>query len=243
MKELLAKLVELQKLEIDAGRIRSHQQNLPIRLHQLDEEFKISRDAMEQRRAEFEDKQKLKREKDRQLQAGQEAMKKTRNRLSEVKTNKEYQSMLKEIETTEKKSGKMEEEIITLLDELESASREMKQREEEFETLRLSYEDQKRELQAGVDAQQGRLEELLRDIETMRKDISPDLLKKYDRIKAFANGIAVVPVQKEICSGCHMAIPPQMYNELQTGREILTCPNCNRIIFRELPAPERDENG
>jgi len=233
LKDLLEKLVELQKLEIEAAKIRGRQKNLPIRLRELDEEFKVFRDAIERSRMEFEDKQKLKREKDRQLQTGQEAMKKTRDRLSEVKTNKEYQSMLKEIEASEKRNGKIEEEIIILLDGLESASREMKQQEGDFESSRLVYEDKKKELQAGVDSLEGRLEELLRDVETIRKDISPDLLKKYDRIKAFANGVAVVAVQREICSGCHMAIPPQMYNELQTGSEILTCPNCNRIIFRE----------
>lgn len=233
MKDLLEKLVQLQKLEIEAAKIRGRQKNLPIRLRELDEEFKVFRDAIERSRMEFEDKQKLKREKDRQLQAGQEAMKKTRDRLSEVKTNKEYQSMLKEIEASEKRNGKIEEEIIILLDGLESASREMKQQEGDFESSRLVYEDKKKELQGGVDSLEGRLEELLRDVETIRKDISPDLLKKYDRIKAFANGVAVVAVQREICSGCHMAIPPQMYNELQTGSEILTCPNCNRIIFRE----------
>jgi predicted nucleic acid-binding Zn-ribbon protein len=233
LKDLLEKLVELQKLEIEAEKIRSLHKNLPIRIRELDEEFKVFQDAIERRRMDFEDKQKLKKEKDRQLQAGQEAMKKTRDRLSEVKTNKEYQSMLKEIETSEKKNGKIEEEIIILLDGLEVASREMKQQEGEFETSRLAYENKKKELQDNVDSLQGRMKELLGGVETMRKDISPDLLRRYDRIKAFANGVAVVPVRKEICSGCHMAIPPQMYNELQTGSEILTCPNCNRIIFRE----------
>jgi len=233
LKELLVKLVELQKLELEAEKIRSRQKNLPIRLNELDEEFKVLRDAIEQNRKEFEDKQKLKREKDRQLQAGQEALKKTRDRLSEVKTNKEYQSMLKEIETSETKNGKIEEEIIMLLDGLDGYSRDMKQKEGDFESSRLAYEDKKKELQADVDSLQGRLEELLLDIQTIREDTHPDLLKKYDKIKAFANGVAVVPVRKEVCSGCHMAIPPQMYNELQTGHEILTCPNCNRIIFRE----------
>ncbi len=233
MKDLLEKLVELQKLEIEAEKIRSRHKSLPIRIHELDEEFKVFQDAIERRRTEFEDRQKLKKEKDRQLLAGQEAMKKTRDRLSEVKTNKEYQSMLKEIETSEKKNGKIEEEIIILLDGLEVASREMKQQEGEFETSRLACENKKKDLQDDVDSLQGRLKELLGGVETMRKDISPDLLRRYDRIKAFANGVAVVPVRKEICSGCHMAIPPQMYNELQTGSEILTCPNCNRIIFRE----------
>jgi len=50
-------------------------------------------------------------------------------------------------------------------------------------------------------------------------------------IKARRNGIAIVAVSRGICSGCHMNIPPQLYNELQRSEQILCCPNCNRILY------------
>ena len=70
-------------------------------------------------REQLEALRKRRREKDNQLQMGQETLKRTRERLLEVKTNKEYQSMLKEIETFETKNSHMEDEIISLLDELD----------------------------------------------------------------------------------------------------------------------------
>ena len=67
----------------------------------------------------------------------------------------------------------------------------------------------------------------------IKKEIPAELLRKYEQIKGAGRGIAVVAVWKEICDGCHMAIPPQMYNELQKEKALITCPNCNRIIYWE----------
>lgn len=236
MKELLEKLVALQKIENEAEEMRVRQGKLPVSLAKLDEEFGAFKAAMEQRQGEFEERQKLKREKDRQLQTSQDALKKARGRLSEVKTNKEYQALLKEIEVSEAKNGKLEEEIISLLDTIDASSGEVKRIAHDLEESRLAYEEKKRVLQADGDSLAGKLTGLLQEAQRMRQEIPADVIRKYDRIKAFANGVAVVPVVREVCSGCHMAIPPQMYNELYDSREIITCPNCNRIIYREVAA-------
>jgi len=57
------------------------------------------------------------------------------------------------------------------------------------------------------------------------------LLEKYERIRNRNGGIGVVSVWKAVCNGCHMNIPPQLYNELQKSSELMICPNCNRIIY------------
>jgi len=233
LKEILAILVGLQNIEAEAEKIRTAQKNLPIRLNSLEEGFKLFSDGIEQKRKEFEDRQKQKREKDRLLQTGQEALKKTRERLSDVKTNKEYQSMLKEIEVAEAKNGKLEDEIISLLEGLDVFQKEMNATDEELTLRRRSYEEEKQAVQGEIDSLQGKLDDFLCRGENLRKGMPPDILRKYERIKVIGNGLAVVPVWKEVCCGCHMAIPPQMYNELQTSEDIMTCPNCNRILYWE----------
>ncbi len=234
MKELLARLIEVQKMEAEAEKIQTAQKNLPTRLHTLEAEFQVVCEAIEHKRKEFDEKQKQKREKERQLQAGQEALKRTRDRLSEVKTNKEYQSMLKEIETSLLKNGKLEDEIISLLDGLEGLAGEMKSEEQVFEVSRRSYEEEKQMIQARIGSLTGKLDDCLLKSEKLKMEMPADIIKKYEKIKkVVGNGVAVVPVWKEVCYGCHMAIPPQMYNELQTLDEIVTCPNCNRIIYWE----------
>ena len=74
---------------------------------------------------------------------------------------------------------------------------------------------------------------MIKKHDVIRGQINDDLLKKYDILREKRNGQAVVPAWKEVCNGCHMNIPPQMYNELQKPEILMLCPNCNRIIYWE----------
>jgi predicted nucleic acid-binding Zn-ribbon protein len=181
----------------------------------------------------LEEKQKQKKEKDRQLQAGLDMLKRARDRLSEVKTNKEYQSLLKEIETSEEKNSALEDEIIYLLDSLDGLENENKLKAGELDNLRHDYEGEKQKITREIGSLDEELNNCLCKIEELKQEMPADVIKKYEKIKTIGHGLAVVPVWKEVCYGCHMAIPPQMYNELQTSDEIMTCPNCNRIIYWE----------
>ena len=120
MREQLAHLIELQKMESAAGRIQAKKKDLPVQMEgELEDGIHGIFAVVETQREQLEALRKRRREKDVQLLAGQEALKRTRERLFEVKTNKEYQSMLKEIEAFEAKNSRMEDEMISLLDELD----------------------------------------------------------------------------------------------------------------------------
>ena len=65
----------------------------------------------------------------------------------------------------------------------------------------------------------------------IRSALEEGLIRKYEAIRNLHKGVAVVSVWKEVCNGCHMNIPPQMYNELQKTTILMSCPHCNRIIY------------
>lgn len=233
MREELARLIELQKMESAAGRIQAKKKDLPVQMAMLEEEYKSFSVIVDTEREQLENLRKRRREKDAQLLLGQEALKRTRERLFEVKTNKEYQSMLKEIESFEAKNSRMEDEMITLLDELDHLETAMKTAEKELEVQRRRYEEEKARLEAELNSLAGELNVCVRKGNELKKEIPPPILRKYEQIKSIGRGVAVVAVWKEICDGCHMSIPPQMYNELQKSILLTTCPNCNRIIYWE----------
>lgn len=233
MKKQLASLIELQKMETAAGRIHAKKRNLPVQINRLEEEFKAFCAVVEQEREQLEDIRKRRKEKDAQLLAGQQNLKRTRERLFEVKTNKEYQSMLKEIEAFEGKNSRMEDEVIVLLDELDHLETALKTKDEELKARRMSYEEERAKIEAELNTLDAELGDYVRKGTEIRKDIPAELIRKYEQIKGAGRGVAVVAVWKEICDGCHMAIPPQMYNELQKEKVLITCPNCNRIIYWE----------
>ena len=231
MRDKLELLIELQKMESAAGKIVARKKDLPAQMEELDAQFAALSATVKTEQEQLENLRKRRREKDSQLQSGQEMLKRTRERLFEVKTNKEYQSMLKEIETLETKNSHLEDEIIVLLDEIDRLEAVMKTKEAELNAGRLRYEEQKVKLEEEFKAIEVELDVCVRKSGEIRKNIPGDLLRKYEQIKAVGRGLAVVSVWMEICDGCHMAIPPQLYNELQKTVDLLTCPNCSRIIY------------
>ena len=231
MKEQLVRLIELQRMESAADGIQAKKENLPIRMNELEQEYTLVCDAVEAQRTQVDGLRKRRKEKDSQLQAGQESLKRTRERLFEVKTNKEYQSMLKEIEIFEGKNSRLEDEVISLLDELDRLEAELKVQERDLEDRRRLYEEERRKMEEELNSLNGELEDCTRKNAEIRKEIPAEILRKYEKIKGIGRGLAVVAVWKEVCSGCHMKIPPQMYNDLQKTTALLTCPHCNRIMY------------
>ena len=69
--------------------------------------------------------------------------------------------------------------------------------------------------------------------EEIVRELDPELLKRYTTLKERRNGIAVVLVKDEGGQGGYVNTPPQMYNEVQKNKEIIICPNCHRILYRE----------
>ena len=233
MREQLAILIKLQKTESAAAGIITKKKDLPVRISRLEEEFKACCEVVEKEREQLEVLRKSRREKDIHLQKGQETLKRSRERLFEVKTNKEYQSILKEIETLEEKNSRMEDEIISLLDELDRLEMSVKKREEELDAHRLRYGEEKKKMEEELNSLAGELDVCVRKSADLKKGISPEILRKYEQIKNAGRVVAVVSVWKEVCDGCHMSIPPQLYNNLQRSATLITCPNCNRIIYWE----------
>jgi uncharacterized protein len=224
-------LIELQKEELAAARITTKKKDLPVALAELSDEFHAANTLLEQEKEKLNELQQRHREKEGKLKSAQELAKRTRDRLTEVKTNKEYQAILKEIEAIEKKKSDTEDEIIACLEEMDQVEKIEKVRVKDFEATFQRYEQERRSLEEEIRNLDSDMLTVQQKIHTLRRHIRPDILKKYETIKGLRNGLAVVSVWKEVCNGCHMNLPPQLYIELQKSFELHTCPNCNRIIY------------
>ncbi len=231
MDKQLSYLIELQKLDLNIDKINVKKKELPEKIAQMDEEFRTHIASMDESKKKFEELNKLHSEKEDKLRRGTDTLKKTKERLLEVKTNKEYQAILKEIETIENKNSENEDEIISALEELDHVRSELKAKEKDFDTYRLQYEREKKKIEAEISQLDVDFSDCMQISKNLRKQIRNELLKKYETIKGKRNGLAVVSVWKEVCGGCHMNIPPQLYIELQRSMDLLSCPNCNRIIY------------
>lgn len=237
MNEEIRQLTELQLIdlqiakldeEIDAGNaeieaLRKALEERKGSILKLQE--KIEAAEVRRRELEAEHANELSRIKDRQ------------SKMMQVQTNREYQSLLKEIEDGKKANKAKEDEIIQLMEKMEALKTSIEEQTElcnEEENL-LATEAKK------VDGQAADLNEQKAQIEKERADkierFSPNLLKKYNMLRERRNGRAVVGVINGVCQGCFMNIPPQQYNDLLRGDKMLFCPTCQRIIYHQ-PQPE-----
>lgn len=239
MNEDLKNLVLLQKLDADLARVGHRKKELPNRISQLEESFRILTEKVEEEKRRLEEVAKEHRAKEDGLKKGIENLKKTKDRLLEVKTNKEYQAMLKEIDGIVKKNGEIEDEIIIKLEEIDSAKGSLKAIETELSDFRTGYDKEKKEIETELGQIDSEMTRLVGNMEETRGRIGGENLKRYDKIKKHRNGNAVVSVWKGVCEGCHMNIPPQMYNELQRSEDIMLCPFCSRIIYWD----DKGQNG
>lgn len=233
MKEQILLLIELQKADSEIAGVQAKKQVLPEEKEALDATLKTFEDAVEAEKGRLDDLYKTHREKESQLNAGAEKIKTTKSRLLEVKTNKEYEAALKEIDSITLKNSHIEDEIIYILDDIEHTKGNLGTKEKELADYRAIYDRERDKIEGELGSIDSVLDGMTTRCNTIRNQISDDLIKKYDILKVKRNGYAVVPVWKEVCDGCHMNLPPQMYNELQKPESLMLCPNCNRIIYWE----------
>ena len=168
---------------------------------------------------------------DAQLEAEGGKIRDSRMRMNRVRNDRELLALQREVNLSKEANLQLEEALITVMESLEglssqiSAAREVlegleKQREVEVAQRRTEAEA----LGEGVSAEQDRREALV-------QGMSASLRSKYEQIFHRRGGTAVVEARQGTCQGCHMNVPPQLFNELQRSRAIHQCPSCHRILY------------
>ncbi|MBI1976096.1 MAG: hypothetical protein HYS56_01140 [Candidatus Omnitrophica bacterium] len=230
----LKKLIELQKIDAQAFQLRAVQQKeIPGRLKACDDRLL----EVKKRLTEAEEKLKVlqleKKNKELDLQTKENNVKKFQLQLFQVKTNKEYSSLEKEIEGLKADNSLLEEEIIHLLDAMDSCvstiTGEKKIFDEESKIIQAEKEKAKQELEQT----RQRLKELEEARRTLTQQIDPLILPRYERVLKLRNGMAMVLVKDGSCQGCFINLPPQVVNLVNGAQEWVVCEQCARILYVE----------
>jgi hypothetical protein len=229
----MEKLAVLQTLDIKIRGMQREKDEIPTRLAALEGEFKKEEEKVQGQKAELDRLLKDRRHKEKELEEEVERAKKTEARAFEIKTNKEYQAVLKEIEGAKKLNRQREEEILGILERFEELQKVARQGEKELEAKRKDYQRQLSELQQRAAQFEQKMAAEVKERDERQKGIPPDLLSKYRMLLEKRQGIAVAPVSNGVCQACNMNLRPQLYIELQKQQTLILCPNCSRILFWE----------
>lgn len=158
-------------------------------------------------------------------------IKKSKNKLMAVGNSKEYHAMMREMDSMEKLNRLREEERIAVMEEFTRQDAAMQELAVEIEGLMEGYDVKKATLDERVAKAKARLDSLGKRRNKAGKVVPPPILGRYEFIRSRIEHPVIVSVAEGICGGCHIKIPPQSFNELQKGKQILGCPNCQRIIY------------
>jgi uncharacterized protein len=231
MRKKLEKLIEFQAVEAEGDLLAAFINNAPEKINLLDHKLDEAQKAFDDEKGIFEDLKKKYRDFEADIQTNVSSMKKSQEKLSSVKTNKEYQAMLKEIDELKKGNVKIEDEMILILEQVESAESEQSQKNETLKRLKAEISAEKAVVSKDAGEKEQQLSSINKKLSGLAQHIDAELIATYERVKCMVTGAAVVPVSESVCKGCHLNIPPQMYNELQRGENLKICPHCARILY------------
>ena len=231
MQNILKLLIELQEIEKKVRALTNQKARAPIQIAMMKEEESKAAGRMEEKQEMLNSAQRLRKELEREVEELEGRQNKSKQRLLEVKSNKEYQATLKEIDDIEDLIRKREDQILEQMEVAESLANEIREHE------RLLSEAHKRLEQEGaqLEKEAAEADTLITSLEEERERLKPqipaEMWQKYQLLSANRGGVALAPVNRATCQVCHMNLPPQLFIDLQRNEKMMHCPNCQRIIY------------
>ena len=230
-KKLLS-LYNLQQICSQIDKIRVVRGELPNEVRDLEDALEGMRTRIEKHKEELEDlKQKIVAQ-DVKMKEAAVLIKRYEEQQNNVRNNREYESLSKEIEyqkleiqVAEKHKGKFGTEIITKTEDIAG----YEEKKKEMEEILTQKKDELADIIADTKKEE---QELVERAEELKKNVDVRLLNAFERIRNNArNGLAIVQIERDACGGCFSKIPPQRQLDIHLHKKIIVCEACGRIFI------------
>lgn len=241
----LERLIELQELDHSIVRkLREIQEEIPSKISEIEAQLKALQRDFQNSLNQITEFEKKKKSKERELQDTEEKIKRLKSRSAEIKTNKEYQALLKEIEAAEKEKYHIEDEILNLMERAEEIKKELSTREAIFKDKQSELELKKKEFLSLKEKAEKELGLLKEERARLVDHIPPSQYELYMLLLEKGRGMAVVKAVESVCQGCYLRLPPQLFVEIKRNESLIQCPQCKRILYcSESPEVETPKSG
>ena len=232
----LGSLIKLQSIDSEVYLLNSEKSRKPDEIKALEGLFEAKKAHMAELENASLDLQKQKKDKELELGSKETATIKLQGQLYSLKTNKEYQTMLAQIQDSKADASLIEDKILELLEKIDSVKLEVAEEKLKIKEDEKIFMAEKNK----IDLRIKEIDDRLNQLDSLRKqaipDIDPKILAQYDRILSNRDGLAIVTVKGNSCGGCNMFVPPQVINLIKMYERIVTCEICNRMLYIEESA-------
>ncbi len=238
MKEQITLLLTLHELDVKISGLQEVIAKLQPEIAALEDLVGRNRVTRDEKSAKLAEIETSKLSKEREVETSEARLKEFQGKLSQIKTNKEYQAALKEMADTKKNNKQIEEIILQLMTEMETLKKDVQESEEALKASGANLEKRQQDVKGETATIQTMIEEAEKERNQVAVQIDSLTLAKYERIRKTGRD-AVAGVSGGTCQGCRMKIPPQLYIEIQKMKSIHACPSCNRLLYLPEWASEK----
>lgn len=231
MKEDLELLLKLQVLDYDRGELERSKEYIPDMMENLKKEILENEEKFNNNEKELSEATIAQKNLELEISGLQENLKKLKSQMMAIKTNKEYDALVSQIDAVKGSINDKESLLLETIERIEIL-------ESDIEELRKKSTDTKKQ----NDDQLGILEEKMNSVGTkvqMKDDERQNIIVRvpkrvmsiYERIRKNRGGSVVITVKKRACGACYKALPPHLIQELKRGDQLITCDNCGRLLI------------
>lgn len=223
-------LLKMQEIDYYIGELERSKDYIPDMIETLKREIDDCYDASKNYSERLTEAKLEQKNIEMEVHATKDALEKYQKQMLTIKTNKEYDALVKEIDESKETIASGEDKILMLMGEIEELTAKVEEYETKCDDLKKNNTSQLDTLQTQIDS----VEEKRKIKEDERKNIQVRIPKNimvvYERIRRGRGGMAVVSVKKRACGACFKQLEPQLVQEIKKGERLITCDSCGRIL-------------
>ncbi|HEV3408806.1 MAG TPA: C4-type zinc ribbon domain-containing protein [Chthoniobacterales bacterium] len=231
MQPELEQLLILQDRDRRIKQIRTEVKSLPLQRKQLDDQLAAVNARVEGIRQQAKQAEVARKKLELDVGTRTESINRLRTQQYETRKNEEFRAIGNEIERYQKEVSALEDQELELMEQLDKLKAQIAEEDQKAAAARESIARQVADLGGKGEVLEGRLQELVKERAELASRIDEDLLERFERIFASKGDAAVVALEHEVCTGCHMKVTTQTAHRAKSGKEIVSCEQCGRILY------------
>jgi predicted nucleic acid-binding Zn-ribbon protein len=230
VRQQIALLEKLQNVDLKILESDNRLQKIPDDLNQVKVQMEELYEKIERDRTTLKEAEKWRVEHEKAIEMQQELLAKSKGKLASARNEREANAAQREIDTIRRALSEREEEAIHILEVVEQTGNSIAQKEEMYEKLQEAFKGMETDSRKQINAMEAEKKKLETERKNIARKIDKPISLMYEKIRSRRPN-AVVAAGRGTCGGCHMMLPPQIYNLIQRQDRILQCPSCFRIVY------------
>jgi predicted nucleic acid-binding Zn-ribbon protein len=233
LEEKLSKLYALQKVDSSLDELEEMKGDLPAEVADLEAHMNEQENRVQELETTIKQAVVDRDKADLETVSLREKIEKYKTQQYQVKSNRQYDALSREIDAAQEMISQHERNVETLEGKMTVAREDLEKAKAQIEGISKELNEKRQELEDVSKSNEDEELRLKHNREKLIVRIDRSDLALYERIRKAKGGLAVVPVKRNACGGCYNAVPPQKVLELRRNNKIYTCEHCGRILVSD----------